>query len=78
MTFSPKRIHQFTEATVGEFTDATVFEVEVPDGYGGWINRKVPKSMLPSGGGGSGSGQIINCGARIGSGGEQIICGSRV
>ena len=28
--------------------------------------------------GGSGSGQIIDCGARIGSGGERIICGTRV
>lgn len=30
------------------------------------------------GSGGSGSGQIIDCGARIGAGGERIICGMRV
>ena len=73
----PKRIHQFDTATPEELTRAPIWvELEVPGNYTGFNNRKIALSDI--GGSGSGSGQIIDCGRRIGSGGERVIMGRRV
>lgn len=74
----PKRIHQFDTVTETEWLRRPIwFELEVPNGdSSGYLNRKVSREKLLSSGGGSG--QIIDCGARIGSGGERIVCGTRV
>ena len=72
-----KRIHQYPTVTPEELTRGPIWvEIEVPGNYTGFNNRKIALSGI--GGSGSGSGQIIDCGRRIGSGGERVIMGRRV